>query len=200
LKKKGPKKINDPFTFEKEIYLDRFMDCNYALYRNIQDKVLTLKQQYQKIQDDLKKFDCFDESNMSIQNIFGKFEKFLNIQRNKTSNNDPLFFGIHNQQEANTATNLLFTYRNFVEKRLNDLKNSLKKINNEIEKCYNAFKKNFKYSLLGILMHDGQADSGHYFAYIYDFEKNLWRKYNDQSISEESEENVLKEAYGFFFH
>ena len=133
------------------------MDCNYALYRNIQDQVLNLRQQYQKIQDDLRKFEYFDESNMSIQTIFGKFEKFLNMQRNKTGSYDPLYFGIHNQQEAITTTNLLFTYKTFVDKRFNDLKNSLKKINEEIEKCYNAFKKNFKYNLLGILMHDGQA-------------------------------------------
>lgn len=133
------------------------MDCNYELFRNIQDKVMNLKQQYKKIQEDLRKFEYFDESNISIQNIFSKFEKFLNTQRGKSSNNDPLFFGIHNQQEANTTTNFIYTYKNFIEKRMNDLRNSLKKINDEIEKCYNAFKKNFKYNLLGILMHDGQA-------------------------------------------
>jgi len=153
----GPSKLNDTFTFEKEIYLDRFMDCNYELYRNIQDKVLGLKQQYQKIQDDLRKFDYFDDTNMSIQNVLGKFEKFLTMQRNKTFSLDPLYFGVHNQQEANITTNLIFTYKNFIDKRVNELKNSLKKINEEIEKYYNTFKKNFKYCLLGILMHEGHA-------------------------------------------
>jgi ubiquitin C-terminal hydrolase len=39
-------------------------------------------------------------------------------------------------------------------------------------------------------------DSGHYFVYIYDFERNFWRKYNDQHVTEESEETILREAYG----
>lgn len=139
------------------------MDCNYELFRSIQDKVISLKQNYQKIQEDLRKFDYFDESNLSIQNILGKFEKFLNIQRNKNPSNDPLYFGIHNQPEANASTNFIFTYKKFIEKRYGDLKNNLKKINDEIEKCYNTFKKNFKYNLLGILMHDGQAG----FIYLF---------------------------------
>lgn len=133
------------------------MDCNYELYRSIQDKVLSLKQQYQRILEDLRKFDYFDDSSISIQNVLSKFERFLSMQRSKTSSYDPLFFGIHNQPEATASTNLLFTYNKFIEKRYNDLKNNLKKINDEIEKCYNTFKKNFKYNLFGILMHDGQA-------------------------------------------
>ena len=193
------------------------MDCNYDLYRNIQDKVLGLKQQYQKIQDDLRKFDYFDDSNISVQNVLGKFEKFLTMQRNRSFSNDPLYFGVHNQQEANITTNLIFTYKNFIEKRFNELKNSLKKINEEIDKCYDTFKKNFKYKLLGILMHEGQAgpflslfilfyffsptklDSGHYFVYIYDFERNIWRKYNDQTVTEADEETILREAYGIYY-
>lgn len=135
------------------------MDCNYELYRNIQDKVLGLRQQYQKVQEDLRKFDYFDDSNMSIQAVLAKFEKFLNLQRNRGMASDPLYFGVHNQQEANVTTNLLLTYRSFIEKRLLELRGALRKINDEIEKCYNTFKKNFKYCLFAILMHEGSAGS-----------------------------------------
>jgi hypothetical protein len=37
---------------------------------------------------------------------------------------------------------------------------------------------------------------GHYYSYIYDIETNIWRKYNDINISEESPEQVFKEAKG----
>lgn len=37
---------------------------------------------------------------------------------------------------------------------------------------------------------------GHYYSYIYDIQTNVWRKYNDINISEESPEQVFKEAKG----
>jgi hypothetical protein len=60
---------------------------------------------------------------------------------------------------------------------------------------------------LSILIHDGYAckliilkylESGHYFCYIHDYEKKIWRKYNDMQVSEETEENVLKNSKGSF--
>lgn len=39
-------------------------------------------------------------------------------------------------------------------------------------------------------------DFGHYFAYIYDFDRKIWRKFSDQYVSEESEEKVMEVAFG----
>lgn len=50
------------------------------------------------------------------------------------------------------------------------------------------------YLLQSILIHEGQADSGHY--YSYSFDGIVWRKYNDSNVTEEAEEQVLKEAKG----
>jgi ubiquitin carboxyl-terminal hydrolase 25/28 len=50
--------------------------------------------------------------------------------------------------------------------------------------------------LYSILVHEGSADSGHYYSYIYDIEQKVWRKYNDINISEEVQAQVLKEAKG----
>lgn len=49
-----------------------------------------------------------------------------------------------------------------------------------------------------MLIHEGGADSGHYYSYTYDFQAAKWRKYNDINITEEVEENVLKEGKGNF--
>lgn len=40
-------------------------------------------------------------------------------------------------------------------------------------------------------------ESGHYYSFIHDFEKNIWRRFNDITITEETEENVFKESWGF---
>lgn len=39
------------------------------------------------------------------------------------------------------------------------------------------------YRLQSVFIHVGSATFGHYWIYIRDFEKNMWRKYNDESVS-----------------
>ena len=53
--------------------------------------------------------------------------------------------------------------------------------------------------LRSILIHDGVADSGHYYSYICDHD-GTWQKYNDIQVSEEKEEHVFKEAIGGLNH
>jgi hypothetical protein len=52
------------------------------------------------------------------------------------------------------------------------------------------------YHLHSICVHDGNANSGHYYTFIYDRFQKKWRKFNDIRVSEYSEEDVFKEAEG----
>lgn len=47
----------------------------------------------------------------------------------------------------------------------------MSKIQKEIDSSYNEFKKT-KYILQSILIHDGWADGGHYYGFIFDFQTN----------------------------
>lgn len=40
------------------------------------------------------------------------------------------------------------------------------------------------YRLYAVFMHQGSVEFGHYYIYIYDFNKEVWRKYNDNEITE----------------
>lgn len=52
------------------------------------------------------------------------------------------------------------------------------------------------YNIFSILMHEGKADSGHYYCYIYSEEQKKWFKYNDSIVTEAVEEDLLLEAFG----
>ena len=52
------------------------------------------------------------------------------------------------------------------------------------------------YHLHSICVHDGNANSGHYYTLIYDRFQKKWRKFNDIRVTEYSEEDVFKEAEG----
>lgn len=43
------------------------------------------------------------------------------------------------------------------------------------------------YYLHGICIHDGTAESGHYYSYIKDHNQGVWRQYNDHRVSQVEE-------------
>nr|XP_023028042.1 ubiquitin carboxyl-terminal hydrolase 47 isoform X1 [Leptinotarsa decemlineata] len=53
----------------------------------------------------------------------------------------------------------------------------------------------YVYELFSIMIHSGSASGGHYYAYIKDFDKNLWFCFNDQSVSGITEDDIRK-TYG----
>ncbi|KAL3293943.1 ubiquitin carboxyl-terminal hydrolase [Colletotrichum asianum] len=49
------------------------------------------------------------------------------------------------------------------------------------------------YRLQAVICHSGQLNAGHYWVWIHDFEDNIWRKYNDRTVTENaSTEKVLE--------
>uniref|UniRef100_A0AAY4D4F2 Ubiquitin carboxyl-terminal hydrolase n=1 Tax=Denticeps clupeoides TaxID=299321 RepID=A0AAY4D4F2_9TELE len=52
------------------------------------------------------------------------------------------------------------------------------------------------YRLHAVLVHEGQANAGHYWAYIYDPNQNLWMKYNDISVTKSSWEELMRDSFG----
>lgn len=52
------------------------------------------------------------------------------------------------------------------------------------------------YHLHSICVHEGGAESGHYYAYIYDRFAKQWRKYNDIRVTDVTEEEVFRYSEG----
>lgn len=54
------------------------------------------------------------------------------------------------------------------------------------------------YELFSIMIHSGSASGGHYYAYIKDFQKNMWFCFNDSTVSRISEDDIQKTYGGGF--
>lgn len=91
---------------------------------------------------------------------------------------------------------ILIALKQVSEAKANHLKQQIQKLEAEIEKAYKAIRTTTPYHLQSILIHEGVADSGHYYSYSYDSEAKVWRKYNDINVTEEEEEQVMKLARG----
>lgn len=44
--------------------------------------------------------------------------------------------------------------------------------------------KHLAYRLYAVFVHHGSVEFGHYYIYIFDFRRNVWRKYNDNEVAE----------------
>lgn len=73
-----------------------------------------------------------------------------------------------------------------------------KKIEELEEKVETAFKDFTQqpYNLHAILVHDGSAESGHYYSFIFSAEHQTWFKFNDHLVKPVSEEQVMLESVG----
>lgn len=107
---------------------------------------------------------------------------------------DPTVFP--HSQAAPQTLQLLGQLKSQTEQRLNGFKAKRSDLEKMIEQSYRAIMTTEPYYLQSIMIHEGQAESGHYYSYTIDREKGIWRKYNDINVSEEAEEQVLKEAKG----
>lgn len=56
-------------------------------------------------------------------------------------------------------------------------------------------KKNL-FNLHAILIHEGDAELGHYYAFIFDRKEKQWYRFNDYKVTKENEGKVFDESFG----
>ena len=194
-------KVNTPFTFPLVIYGDRFLLKNKPIYLSVRDRVLSIKSEISRLETELITLENYKDSNIGIVSILSHVSTFLDTQQysiinpNKSSIN-PNLLKIP-EERITSAQEILDTYKNQLEAHRNRIKHEMDELEIELEKIYNIPElKEYEYALHSILIHEGRAESGHYYAYIFDSEKMVWRKYSDTLIKEISVEEVMKNAIG----
>ncbi|KFM00667.1 Ubiquitin carboxyl-terminal hydrolase 28, partial [Aptenodytes forsteri] len=101
------------------------------------------------------------------------------------------------EEELNLVRTCLQRWRNEIEQDVQDLKESITRINLSIERMYcDPLLQQVPYRLHAVLVHEGQANAGHYWAYIYDQPRKSWLKYNDISVTESSWEELERDSFG----
>lgn len=209
-KEKGLEKINNVFRFEKEIYIDRFLIENNKTYYQNQDKIKNLQSKIGKTQEIIEKMNNYAKCNLSIFELIDhtvnmmKTKMDLEFEKNGESMDlleDFTFITEKNEdsiteKDKSTVTNILNQFKNENKRKIEKLNKDLMNYKREYENIYSNMKSK-KYILTAILMHEGKAESGHYYSYILDYGRQIWRRFSDiQVIDELNEEQILKEAYG----
>ncbi|XP_029957407.1 ubiquitin carboxyl-terminal hydrolase 28 isoform X2 [Salarias fasciatus] len=101
------------------------------------------------------------------------------------------------EEELHFVKTCLQRWRTEVENDINELKASIDKLTQTLEGMYSDNSLcQVPYRLHAVLVHEGQASAGHYWAYIYDHANRRWMKYNDVSITESSWEELERDSFG----
>ncbi|XP_066190932.1 ubiquitin carboxyl-terminal hydrolase 28 isoform X3 [Sylvia atricapilla] len=101
------------------------------------------------------------------------------------------------EEELNLVQTCLQRWRNEIEQDVQDLKESIARINLSIKQMYcDPLLQQVPYRLHAVLVHEGQANAGHYWAFIYDQPRQRWLKYNDILVTESSWEELERESFG----
>ena len=82
-----------------------------------------------------------------------------------------------------------------LEKQMVSTNDELELLQRKINDQFAGFNK-VGYSIFAIFIHRGQASYGHYFIYIRDPKANVYRKYNDEIVSEVPVEEIFNFAEG----
>jgi hypothetical protein len=66
----------------------------------------------------------------------------------------------------------------------------ISQLNQQIREAFIPWREH-PFRLHAVFIHRGGAGSGHYWVYIYDHEKELWRKYNDEEVTTVTNTNEI---------
>lgn len=199
------KKISNPVSFDKVIYVDRFMLENRVMSSKIRAEVREYKKKVRILEQALEKFKNYGNDKLNLQNVMKTAVQFFSSQQNEKQVEeydaikvfDPNKIGDlgKGKECMENAIHFLQTFEKSIADQINAMEAQLKVYKEMVIHSYDLMKKN-EYYLHSILIHAGQADSGHYYSFIFDFDQQKWRKYNDIQITEETEENVFQSAIG----
>uniref|UniRef100_A0A3B3RV06 Ubiquitin carboxyl-terminal hydrolase 25 n=1 Tax=Paramormyrops kingsleyae TaxID=1676925 RepID=A0A3B3RV06_9TELE len=101
------------------------------------------------------------------------------------------------EDELRVLEGCLKRWRSEVEKDTRELQGSIARIHRTMELMYaDKSMMQVPYRLHAVLVHEGQANAGHYWAYIHDPKHSCWMKYNDIAVTLSSWEELVRDSFG----
>ncbi|KAM5223927.1 ubiquitin carboxyl-terminal hydrolase 28 isoform 11-T12 [Hipposideros larvatus] len=147
-----------------------------------------------------------ESSSQDVESIFSSedsLHKSKTMNKPLTSSRTSMEMPAHpaprtvTDEEINFVKSCLQRWRSEIEQDIQDLKNCIASTTQTIEQMYcDPLLHQVPYRLHAVLVHEGQANAGHYWAYIYNQPRQVWLKYNDISVTESSWEELERDSYG----
>uniref|UniRef100_A0A8D0D295 Ubiquitin carboxyl-terminal hydrolase n=1 Tax=Sander lucioperca TaxID=283035 RepID=A0A8D0D295_SANLU len=214
-----PEKIHNKLEFPSMLYMDRYMDRNRDITRIKREEIRRLKEHLTLLQQRLERYLSYGSGpkRFPLADVLQYAMEFASSKPVCTSpvedidssappggtTGQPLPPPSTAEQDSLPA--LETSGSPSVSKNASlymiffppDLQGSINRIHRTIDLMYSdKSMMQVPYRLHAVLVHEGQANAGHYWAYIYDPHQRCWMKYNDISVTKSSWEELVRDSFG----
>lgn len=168
-------KALDPIPFADHIYLDRYLDTDDAEIVQKRSEVFDWKRKMAELQhrrDEITRVDS--DTHMTGLQLLQATHRYLEACRAKPA------YPVEVSDELMTT----------VKDEITRVQNELTEIDAELERLTGLVGHQFDgytkvgYLIFAIFIHRGEASYGHYWVYIKDPTRDIYRKYNDEIVTE----------------
>lgn len=175
-----PVKNTTQLPFDSTIYMDRFMETEDPEMLDKREKSFQWRVKLGELKTRLEYLSTRGPNGMTIKDSLISTKNFLLSQQFKSYDlpADSNTMEVLNDQISKLDTEIM------------DLKEQIAELEDRLLHQFDEFKK-IGYSVFAAFIHRGSATYGHYWIYIRDPKNNVWRVYNDETVSEISPELVF---------
>ncbi|KAE8356901.1 hypothetical protein BDV28DRAFT_126391 [Aspergillus coremiiformis] len=179
--KKRSFKSTHHLELKETIYLDRYMDTQ-------QPEILNRRRQCWEWKNTLKTLETrraelqrqWEADGLDILSLFDSAKKVLeelsSMKEDPETAADAIPVNPELIPELHQLSQVARAELNYIEQEIKDVQTLISSQFVEY--------KHLAYRLYAVFVHHGSVEFGHYYIYIFDFERNVWRKYNDNYVTE----------------
>ncbi|KAL4930727.1 ubiquitin-specific protease UBP2 [Aspergillus undulatus] len=179
--KKRSFKSTHHLDLKETIYLDRYMDTRQAEILNRRKQCWEWKDTLRKLEARRAELERQTESDgLSTATLLNSARDILNDLNEMKENPDTARDAIDVDPQLVPELNRLAQE---AQDELKYLEQEIKNTQTLISSQFVDYK-HLPYRLYAVFVHHGSVEFGHYYIYIFDFERNVWRKYNDTYVTE----------------
>ncbi|CCE63264.1 hypothetical protein TPHA_0E01710 [Tetrapisispora phaffii CBS 4417] len=178
-----PFKSIEPLPFGNVLYMDRYAELDNKELIDTKNKARIMKKELANMKKRQKELLSRNELGLSRKESLIETKRLLMSDVLDNNGIDvPMKTSLISQIEANLLE---------IDRELTTLFNNIRDMELNISNMFKEFQ-SIKYNLFAVFIHRGEASYGHYWTYIKDFQQNsIWRKYNDETITEVPDSEVF---------
>ncbi|EPY52736.1 ubiquitin carboxy terminal hydrolase Ubp2 [Schizosaccharomyces cryophilus OY26] len=178
-----PFKSNAYVEFGRELHMDRYMEDENGQMAPLLDEYWNMKQRIGELQQRQKFLMTTNSQLLSSVDTLTTLSAWADDQKRSRL---PI---------SKKLPQLLQEETEKIKVELKAMKQEEIRLQEERMHLFDGHMKH-SYDLLAVFIHRGQATFGHYWTYMRDFNTNVFRKYNDEYITEVDENEVFADTTG----
>lgn len=184
LEKGGHYKVENQLRLSEEFYLDRYMDNPETLQKR--EEAWTLKSKIKQL--NARKAELTPKHiDMDMPTAWRSLGSYL---KDLTVNAEHL--GLDADLVDDNSLQIIERMATEAQEELQEIQNEIANFETRLDRLFSPIGE-LKYRLHSVFVHRGDSTRGHWLIYIYDSKEQVWRMYNDETITKVSDTSAIFE-------